>query len=344
MRTVEMNRLQSNVCLIFMRKTTNLKIILRLILKPRFIIFAPMKFSGAATGRGTQSELSTHLTAAFVALVWGSTFVSTKVLLNAGLGAFEIFFYRFLISYAAIWFISPQRLWADSPADELLMVAVGLTGGSVYFLSENIAVDLSTASNVSLIVCANPLITMLLVWLSGRGEKPSRRQAVGSAVAFAGMALVVLNGQFVLRLSPLGDMLALVAAVSWAFYTIVMKRLTVKYPVPFITRKVFFYGLVTLLPIWFTGRVGFHPGLLKGPAVWGNLLFLGFVASLVCYVAWNRVIRRLGSVRSSAYVYLIPLATIVTAVIVLRERITGLAVLGTVLILGGLYLNEKKPG
>ncbi len=277
-------------------------------------------------------------------LVWGTTFVSTKVLLNAGLGAFEIFFYRFLISYAAIWLISPRRLLADSPADELLMLAVGLTGGSIYFLAENVAVDLSTASNVSLIVCANPLITMLLVWALGRGEKPTAMQAAGSAVAFAGMALVVLNGQFVLRISPLGDMLALVAAVSWAFYTIVMKRLTVKYPVPFITRKVFFYGLLTLLPVWFTGRVGFHPELLKGPAVWGNLLFLGFVASLVCYVAWNRVIRRLGSVRSSAYVYLIPLATILTAIIVLRERITSLAVFGTALILGGLYLTEKKSG
>lgn len=294
-------------------------------------------------GRSSGDNLLTHITAAAVVMVWGTTFVSTKVLLNGGLTAFEIFFYRFLLSYIAIWTVAPRKLISDNVKDELLMVLVGLTGGSVYFLTENIAVDISTASNVSLIVCSNPLVTMLLVGCLKGNERLGKVQVAGSVLAFAGMALVVLNGQFVLDLSPLGDMLALCAAVCWSAYTLVMKRLTTKYSVTFITRKVFFYGLLTLIPVWATGLVGFDLSLLKGPVVWGNILYLGLVASLVCYVAWNRVIRRLGSVRSSNYIYAVPLATIVTAVLILHERITILAAIGAVMILGGLYLSERRP-
>ena len=87
------------------------------------------------------------------------------------------------------------------------------TGGSFYFLTENMAQEYAPASNVSLIVCTAPVWTALLLSLAYRGERMTRRQIGGSALAFAGMVLVVLNDRFVLHLSPKGDLLALSAAL-----------------------------------------------------------------------------------------------------------------------------------
>ena len=177
--------------------------------------------------------------------------------------------------------------------------------------------------------------------LAYRGERMSRRQIAGSALAFAGMILVVLNGHFVLQLSPRGDMLALAAALLWMVYSLVVKRIGDRYPAVFITRKVFFYGLLTILPVF-----AFHPfaverEVLARPAVWGNLLFLGVVASMLCYLLWNAVMHRLGTVRTTNYIYINPLVTIVTAALCIGERITPAALAGAALILYGMWRAER---
>lgn len=179
------------------------------------------------------------------------------------------------------------RLCRARLRDELLLAAAGLTGGSLYFLTENIALEYAPASNVSLIVCTAPVWTALLLSLVYRSERMTRRQTAGCALAFVGVVLVVLNGRFVLHLSPRGDLLALSAALLWMLYSLVIKRLGDRLPVAYVTRKVFFYGIVTILP-WFAWEPFDLPAAtLRHPAVWGNLLFLGVVASLLCYVLWN---------------------------------------------------------
>ena len=226
--------------------------------------------------------------------------------------------------------------------DELLLAAAGLTGGSLYFLTENIALEYAPASNVSLIVCTAPVWTALLLSLVYRNERMTRRQTAGCALAFVGVVLVVLNGRFVLHLSPRGDLLALSAALLWMLYSLVIKRLGDRLPVAYITRKVFFYGIVTILP-WFAWEPFDLPAAtLRHPAVWGNLLFLGVVASLLCYVLWNAAMTRLGAVRTTNYIYLNPLVTMLTAALVIDERITPAALCGATLILSGMWLAERE--
>lgn len=228
--------------------------------------------------------------------------------------------------------------------DELLLAAAGLTGGSFYFLTENIALEYAPASNVSLIVCTAPVWTALLLSLVYRSERMTRRQTAGCALAFVGVVLVVLNGRFVLHLSPRGDLLALSAALLWMLYSLVIKRLGDRLPVAYITRKVFFYGIVTILP-WFAWEPFDLPAAtLRHPAVWGNLLFLGVVASLLCYVLWNAAMTRLGAVRTTNYIYLNPLVTMLTAALVIDERITPAALCGAALILSGMWLAERSRG
>jgi len=282
-----------------------------------------------------------NLLAFAIVCVWGTTFVSSKVLINNGLRPIDVFFCRFLLAYVFIWFVSPRKFLCDSVKDELLAVALGVTGGSVYFLAENTALQISTVTNVSLLVCTTPLLTALLLSIGNRDERMNGRQKAGSVLAFAGMVLVVLNGKFALKLSPVGDLLAFVAAWSWAFYSLITKLLAPKYSNLFIIRKVFFYGLFTLVPVLFFTGIQTDIEIYRQPQVWLNLLFLGIVASLVCYVLWNIVMKRIGVVRASNYIYFNPVVAIITASIVIGERITLFAVLGSAMILIGMYQVER---
>lgn len=283
-----------------------------------------------------------HLAALFTVAVWGATFVSTKVLIAHSLAPAEIFLLRFAMAYVCILPFARGRLLAANLRDEGLLAAAGVSGGSLYFLTENIALEYAPASNVSLIVCTAPVWTALVLSLIYRSERMTRRQIAGSVLAFAGMVLVVLNGRFVLRLSPRGDLLALAAALLWMIYSLAIKRIGGRYPALFITRKVFFYGLVTILPVFAVRPFSVEWEMLAHPAVWGNLLFLGVVASGLCYVLWNAAMHRLGAVRTTNYIYINPLVTIVVAALAIGERITPAALAGAALILYGMWRAEKN--
>lgn len=283
-----------------------------------------------------------HFLAVLTVTVWGVTFVSTKILINNGLSPNEIFFYRFLVAYAGIWLISHDRLFADSWKDELMLACAGLFGGSLYFLTENTALGITQASNVAFLLCGTPIITTVLTKLFFRNEKIGKAVYIGSAVALAGVALVVFDGATSLEISPVGDLLTLCAALSWGFYNIFIRKLENRYDTLLITRKVFFYGLVTILPTFIVNPP--EPGLLFGAgfAVWFNLLFLALIASLLCFVTWNSVIKHIGVVQSSNYLYLNPVITCIASAIVLGERITPVAVTGALCIMAGVWLAGRK--
>lgn len=292
-------------------------------------------------------NLKYHFVAFVTVAIWGSTFVFTKMLLQNGLSPAQIFTLRFIVAYILLLGYSlithHLSLFTSSVKDELLMVALGITGGSLYFLAENAAMLYTTATNTSLIVCSCPLFAMLLFAIVYRhSEQISKLQALGSVIACLGMAVVVLNGHFVLHLSPLGDMLAFAACLCWALYSLLIKSASEHYSSLLITRKVFFYGLLTIIPYYF-----FIPGfpsmdVLLRPEVLWNLLFLGVIASMLCYVMWNWVISKLGAVVATNWVYFNPITTIIFAWWLLHEQITVWFLLGTILILTGMYLADKK--
>ena len=280
--------------------------------------------------------------------IWGSTFVFTKILLQNGLSPAQIFTLRFIVAYGLIIALTllagqPIKLFSDSWRDELVMALLGLTGGSLYFLTENASMLYTTATNTSLIVCTCPLFAMLLVAIVYRKtEHITRIQTLGSLIACLGMAVVVLNGHFVLHLSPLGDMLAFGACLCWAFYSLLMKLALQRYNSLFVTRKVFFYGLVTIIP-YFIVKPGFPPmEVMLRPDVLWNLLFLSVVASMLCYVMWNWVIGKLGTVVATNWVYFNPITTILFAWWLLHETITVWFLLGSLLIIVGMMLSDRN--
>ena len=282
-----------------------------------------------------------HLLAILIVAVWGTSFVNTKVLFNSGLTPLEIFFLRFAIAYVCIWFISPRKLLARSWRDELIMILLGITGGSVFFLAENYAVGLTYVNNVSFIVCTAPLLTVLLGITFVKSIKATWSLIVGSLIALLGVAVVIFNGSFVLHLSPWGDLLTLLASLCWAVYSLLMKKISNSYSAIFITRKIFFYGLVTVLPAFIFDPWTATISMLLTPKVMLNLLFLGVIASFLCFVLWTLVIVKIGAMTSSNYLYLNPISTVVTSAIFLNEPMTAIAYIGSALILIGVAVSNK---
>ena len=297
-----------------------------------------------------------HLLALTVVAVWGVTFVCTKVLIGAGMAPAAIFFCRFLLAYAGIWAYmllmrKERRVW-NGWREEGIFLLLGITGGSFYFLTENTALVYTQASNTAFLVGSAPLLTAILTLLYarfGHGRFAESLEKVrlgwplvgGTVLALAGMGLMVFEGTRI-HLSAKGDLLAIGAAVCWAVYSLFMGQMTREYGTLTATRKVFFYGLLTILPFLGECRESFAPLVLGQTAVWTNLLFLGLVASLLCFLIWNLVIDKLGNVTSTNYVYLNPIFTLLSAMAFLGERMTPLAALGSIAILLGVIWAGKR--
>lgn len=274
--------------------------------------------------------------------IWGTTFISSKLLLQEGLSPAAIMILRFVLAYVLMLPFVRGKWFCKSLKDELLMVLLGISGGSLYFLLENTALVYTQASNVAIIIAATPLLTMLTVNLLDRGKGASKRLYGYSLMSLAGVALVILNGNFVLKLNPIGDLLTFGAVVTWVIYSIIIAKVQERYSSWMITRKIFFYGVVTLLPYFLIEPWDVTWEMVSRPMVWGNIAYLGVLASLGCYMTWNIVIKRLGAVDATNYLYINPIVAMITANLLLGERITPLAIAGTALILVGVYLAERK--
>ncbi len=290
-----------------------------------------------------QSKHLYFFVALLVVAIWGETFVSSKILLSEGLMPADIFFYRFTVAYLCMVLLSHRQMWAYNLKHELMFLLMGIAGGSLYFLTENMALKYSTASNVAIIVGTTPMMTALLLACFYKDERMNIRQVIGSLIAFVGLILVVLNGRFALHLNPLGDTLALCASITWGLYSLCMKTLSSHYDTRFITRKVFGYGLLTILPWFFlVDPLQTNLSILGKPTVWVNLIYLSLVASLLCYLTWNWVLPRLGVVKATNVVYSQCAFTMAISAIVLHERIIWVAIVGTCILIGGMLLMIKR--
>ncbi len=288
-----------------------------------------------------RKNLAGHLAALFTILIWGTTFISTKVLLRS-FQPIEILFFRFALGYLALLLAKPRPLRCEQPRQELYFMGAGLCGVTLYFLCENIALTYTLASNVGVLVSISPFFTAILAHRFLDGERLHPRFFLGFAAAIAGIALIGLNGSFVLKLNPMGDLLAALAAVVWAVYSVLMRKISgLGHGTVQCTRRVFFYGLLFMVPALFF--FPFELGLerLAQPVNLLNLLFLGLGASAACFATWNWAVKILGAVKTSIYIYAVPVVTILFSALILHEPITWMALAGTALTLLGLLLSEN---
>lgn len=282
-----------------------------------------------------------HLASLLTITIWGTTFISTKILL-VDFQPVEILFFRFLMGLAALVLILPRRLRGTNRRQELTFAAAGLCGVCLYYLLENIALTYTMASNVSVIVSAAPFFTAILSHFFLKEGRPGADFFIGFAVAMAGIFLISFNGAK-LELNPFGDLLALLAAFIWACYSVLTKKISeYGYHTILTTRRIFCYGILFMIPTLFL--FDFRLGLTRftNPVYLFNIVFLGLGASALCFVTWNFAVKVLGAVKTSIYIYMVPVITVATSVVILHEKITALAAVGTILTLAGLLLSESK--
>lgn len=295
-----------------------------------------------------------HALAMGTVFLWGLTFVSTKVLLG-GLTPAEILVLRFIIGYAALWAIRPKFLKTSGWKEEMLFAAAGICSVTCAFMMENTALTLTTASNVSVIVATSPLFTGLLsAYVLKRGGLGAQF-FLGFTLAIVGIALISFSGEAAtlqnaenaapdaLTLGLLGCALALGNAIMCAIYSLLSQRISMAgYNSIVVTRRIFFWGLVGMIPcLAFTG---FSPDwmFLTQPIPLVNLLFLGLGASAACYAMWNSALKRLGPVTTMTYQYLVPVVTLVVSVTVLGEPFTVPIAVGAVLTIAGLAVSQSN--
>lgn len=287
-------------------------------------------------------QLSGHFAALITVLIWGTTFISTKVLL-VDFEPVEILFFRFVLGFLTLLVIYPRRMAKTTIQQEAAFAAAGLCGVCLYYLMENIALTYTMASNVGVIISVAPFFTAILTHLFMKEEEHlSANFFVGFLVAMTGICLISWSGSQ-MQLNPLGDLLAIAAAFLWACYSVLTRKISsFGYHTIQTTRRIFAYGIVFMIPAWFLFhcRVGIER--FSNSVYLGNILFLGLGASALCFVTWNTAVKVLGAVGTSVYIYLVPVITVITSALILHEKITLLSGTGTILTLLGLFFSEYR--
>lgn len=301
--------------------------------------------------------------AALSIFIWGITFVCTKYLLN-DFSSLEILFYRFLSAYIGLWLIHP-KLEKIALRDNILFVLAALSGVILYQLTENIAIHFTNASNVSVIVSICPLFTAIISQIFLKEKHLSFWFILGFVISIIGVILVCLNGSTTLKFNPKGDFLALLSVICWGFYSMLVSLINKKHYDPICaTRRIFFFAVLIMLPLslmgwgfcsnaelsdsdfikslYFNTDQAVNAARFSNPMNWVNILFLGILASGICFTTWNKACKILGTVKVSCAIYLIPVVTIIFAFFALGEEITWLGATGAIITIAGLFISEKK--
>lgn len=287
------------------------------------------------------SAVAGHLVALFTITIWGTTFISTKILLST-FSPYEILFFRFIIGYVALCLIQPKILKTKNKKEEVLFIIAGACGVTMYFLLENLALTYTLASNAGIIVSVSPFFTAIIAHFFLKGEKLKPHFFINFAIATFGILLITLNGCFYLKINPKGDLLVVLACLFWSVYSVLMRRITsLGYHIISCTRRIFFYGLIFMIPVMTFIDFDINLTHFTDPVILFNIVFLGLGASALCFITWNWCVGVLGAIKTSSYIYLVPVITIITSNIILHETITTFTLLGALLTLTGLILSER---
>lgn len=295
-----------------------------------------------------------YVLAALSVFFWGITFVCTKSLLNY-FSPLEILFFRFIVAYLGLWLIRPK--WEKvEKKDYIYFALAGFTGVTLYQYAENVAINFTTASNVSVIVSICPMFTAIIAQIFLKEKHITKWFVIGFIISIIGVGLVSLNGKTDISINPKGDLLALVASISWGFYSLFVSIINKKkYDSICNTRRVFFFAVIFMIPLvligmnmnegsvaYFTAAEDINVLRFSKLMNWVNLLFLGLIASGFCFAAWNKACNEIGTVKASGGIYLIPVVTIIFAYFAIGEKITWLGIIGAILTITGLFLSGKK--
>ena len=290
----------------------------------------------------TKERFLSHLRALITVSIWGTTFIATKILLNS-FSPVEIMMLRFTIGFLSLCVFFPKPLKVKGWKEEIYYLLAGCTGITFYYYLENTALTYTLAANVGIIIATVPFFTGIIAFFIYRDRTALRWQFfLGFICAFAGIVLISLNGSR-FHMNPFGDFLTIIAALCWAFYSLIFRKIaSFGYDTIQDTKRIFFWGTLLTIPLCIIS--GFSPepaSILEGRNL-VLLLFLGVGACAICYILWNQAVDTLGPVQTNLYIYLNPVTTLIASTLILKEPVTRTSLSGTALILFGLILSQWR--
>lgn len=285
-------------------------------------------------------KLLGHLLALFSCCVWGTTFICSKILLQH-MTPVTLLLIRFVLGFFALFLLYPKPMPFLGWKKELILLGAGVSGITVYYQLENTALLYADASLVSVIICTAPFFVTICSRLFLRTEKLRRGFIPGLLISTAGICVMSFTGALQ-QTSLSGVLMAVIAAMSWGFYSVFTKKAEAfGYHTIQTTRRLFLYGTLGMTPFILLDKdFSLDFSLIIQPEILINLLFLGIVASALCFVTWNTGLKHLGTLSSSVYIYLTPVITVAFSVPILHEQLSLQGVIGIILTLLGVIVSE----
>ncbi len=276
----------------------------------------------------------------FTCVVWGLTFISIKVVIDTTTPIW-LGFIRFCLASLILYVM--LRLSGQKPRlrqkDFFSMAGTGLLGVTIYFLFENNGIKMLSASEASIVVGTIPVLTVIV---DGFVKKSSFSLRIfsGALLSFAGVSIMVLESLHFSG-SVLGYLYMGGAALAWVAYSFAAKKLEKSYSS---METVFWHSII--------GAVGFVPFLFAEHPAWGdftlltagNILFLAVLGSALGYLFYIRGLAVLGASVTNIFINLIPVISVLSAFIFLKEKISLIQYLGgSAAIIGVFIVNKFVP-
>ena len=286
----------------------------------------------------------THLAgigATICVIIWGLTFLFSKHLM-VFFTPIQLMTMRCLIAFAILWVVHPR--WSFDIRTEWIFILMAVFGNVVYFSTENLALTYTYTSEVCILTSMTSMMSLVLMHVLFK-DSVGKVQVMGFIISLIGVVLVAFNGSVILDLDPIGDVLALTSALSWAIYGVMLRWFDKDFDVMVLTRKMMFYGFLMGALLMIVEGEPFDPSHLMELDNLFSLVFLGGLGSCMCFVLWNRSVRVLGVIKSNIFIYAMPVVTLIAGHIVFDEIITVMAVVGMVLVISGMLMaNGRSKG
>lgn len=282
-----------------------------------------------------------YLPALITSFVWGSTFVASKKVLDAGVSPIALMTMRFGLAYLLLLLFSRDRMRFEWNVLEFKLFLIGVCGGSVYFLLEYLALQRTSAVNVGLICAMVPVIsTAIELFISRR--RPKLTYIIGSLLAFFGVLLLVTDGKLLIHIFPIGDILAICSSILWATYTVVLSRVGKGVKEVVVERRMMFYSFITIIPfaVIMLDADDEMVAITSSVDVVLSIVYLSVVASALCLWLWNVSINNIGVVSTNNFLYLLPVVSLLSSTLLMHGEVNIVTVFSTLLIFIGIVVAD----
>lgn len=280
----------------------------------------------------------------FAVIVWGASFVATKVALQ-DLRPASVVWLRFSMGVIILGVaVALRRQFALlKPKDLVYLALLGFLGITFHQWLQSTALLTTQAGNTAWIVATTPIFMALIGWLALR-ERLLWLQIAGILIAALGVVLVVSNGNLAALASgsfgSLGDLLVLISSLNWAVFSVLSRRGLRQLPAALMMFYVMLFGWLFTTVLFLAG--GGPADLLGvGRDAWIGVIFLGVFCSGLAYIFWYDALQKLPVAQTGAFIYFEPLVTVVVAALVLAEPFLLSSALGGAAILAGVYLVNR---